>query len=188
MASTHIHLAIAKRYLEKHGHEIADKKAFCDGNILPDYEKAKANSHYGNRSETKDLLKRHQEKVSPQNFLQKNSLDSDLNRGIFLHLHTDWNYYNNFLSHDYLKNIEFSQLIKDNCRTWNEHESYLDTKHKGLLNLISMRDQVEMAQKTWRREDSQTGNLQFATKDLDAFIEKMSDVSISDLATHYTTA
>jgi len=147
MASTYTHLAIVKRYLEKYGHEIADPIAFCDGNVLPDFAENIDISHYGSRAEKKDLLKRHREKVSPQKFLQMNTLDNDLNRGIFLHLHTDWNYYNDFLSHDYLINIELPKLKKDNHRTWNEVDTHLNKKHEGLLGLTTMKEQIEKAKK-----------------------------------------
>ena len=45
MPSHQIHLAIAKRYIEKH--EVEDKEAFIEGSIAPDFVKPKTNLKRG---------------------------------------------------------------------------------------------------------------------------------------------
>lgn len=101
MAGYVIHLAIAKKYLEKN--DIKDKDAFLSGVIMPDLLD-KRSSHYGENTSNPNL----------NEFLKANSLDSDYNKGYFLHLVTDYLFYNKFLSrfsediyHDYNKLNEF---------------------------------------------------------------------------------
>ena len=68
MAGYVIHLAIAKKYLEKN--DIKDKDAFLSGVIMPDLLD-KRSSHYGENTSNPNL----------NEFLKANSLDSDYNKG-----------------------------------------------------------------------------------------------------------
>ena len=79
-----IHLAIAKKHFEKN--DIKNQNEFLKGAISPDLLD-KSISHYGESSSSPDFNK----------FLETNSLDSEYNQGYFLHLITDYLFYNKFL-------------------------------------------------------------------------------------------
>ena len=79
-----IHIAIGKQYAQKN--KITDLNDFIKGIIMPDLLD-KRTSHYGNDSSCPNLKK----------FLAENNLDSDYNKGYFLHLITDYLFYNKFL-------------------------------------------------------------------------------------------
>lgn len=84
-----IHLATANEYIRKHKDEIKNKEDFFKGCIAPD-ETDKENkkvTHYGNGSDQVELRK----------YLQSNNLDSDYQKGYFLHLITDYIFYNKLL-------------------------------------------------------------------------------------------
>ena len=81
MPSQIIHLAIAKKYMQKHPGVIKDEQAFIDGNILPDLNPDKAVSHCGIRREMHNLVKRNQEKVNPQKFAETHDMSLELNQG-----------------------------------------------------------------------------------------------------------
>lgn len=84
-----IHLATANEYIRKHKNEIKNKEDFFKGCIAPD-ETDKENkkvTHYGNGSDQVELRK----------YLQSNNLDSDYQKGYFLHLITDYIFYNKLL-------------------------------------------------------------------------------------------
>lgn len=84
-----IHLATANEYIRKHKDEIYNKEEFFKGCIAPD-ETDKENkkvTHYGNGSDQVELRK----------YLQNNNLDSDYKKGYFLHLITDYIFYNKLL-------------------------------------------------------------------------------------------
>lgn len=92
-----IHLAIGEKYAKKNN--IQDKKGFINGIIKPDLiEKEK--SHYLDENGNLKL----------EEFLKEIPLDTDYNKGYFLHLVTDYLFYNKFLQdfseeiyHDYNK-------------------------------------------------------------------------------------
>lgn len=81
-----IHIAVAKEYLKKHNNNEYDDE-FIKGNILPDLTDDKTKTHYG-KSPTYTNLKE---------FLLHNKLNNSLNKGIFLHLITDYLFYNYYL-------------------------------------------------------------------------------------------
>lgn len=92
-----IHLAIGEKYAKKNN--IQDKRAFIEGLIKPDLIE-KQESHYLDENGIPKL----------EEFLKNASLDNDYNKGYFLHLVTDYLFYNKFLQgfseeiyHDYNK-------------------------------------------------------------------------------------
>lgn len=84
-----IHLAVAKVYSIKHIKDINNYESFIDGVIFPDSVSDKSVTHYGIESS----------KVNLKAFLEKNEIDNDYNKGYFLHLVTDYIFYNKFLEY-----------------------------------------------------------------------------------------
>ena len=80
-----IHLAVAKVYEKKYG--IKDIKKFEQGVIAPDQNKNKLISHYGPDSSHPGLEK----------FLSQKGIEDEFDEGYFLHLVTDYLFYNKFL-------------------------------------------------------------------------------------------
>lgn len=80
-----IHLAVGKVYL-KHN-QIEDVAQFEEGIIAPDLSSDKSKSHYGQFSSSPDLNK----------FINEKGIDSSYLEGYFLHLLTDYLFYNRFL-------------------------------------------------------------------------------------------
>ena len=87
MAGYIIHLAVGEEYIQKHKSEIKNYNDFMDGIIFPDSVSDKSITHYGAKSSKTNLKK----------FLLENDIDSDYNKGYFLHLITDYIFYNKFL-------------------------------------------------------------------------------------------
>ena len=94
MASFNIHLAIAIKYLEKN--KIKDIVSFFKGNIDPDLVRDKEESHYSIRADKDNLVKYLSTKIGLINFIKSNNIDKDYNKGIFLHLITDYVFFNYF--------------------------------------------------------------------------------------------
>lgn len=84
MPSYVIHLAVAEEYLRKNKKEKVEYEQFIKGVIYPDSTTDKSQTHYGRCSSESNLFK----------FLQENELESSFNRGYFLHLLTDYLFYN----------------------------------------------------------------------------------------------
>lgn len=81
-----IHLAVGKVYSQNN--KIEDLKSFEKGIIDPDMSKNKAESHYGPYSSQPGL----------NQFIQINGISGSYNEGYFLHLVTDYLFYNKFLN------------------------------------------------------------------------------------------
>lgn len=85
MAGYVIHIAIAQEYLRKNNKEY--NRDFIKGAILPDLTNDKSKTHYG-KSPSYTNLKR---------FLLENEIKSDIDKGIFIHLITDYLFYNYYI-------------------------------------------------------------------------------------------
>ena len=89
MAGYVIHLAVAESYIKKHEGDIKDYNKFIEGVIFPDSVSDKSITHYGEKSSKTDL----------KAFLEDNKIDNDYNKGYFLHLVTDYIFYNKLLKY-----------------------------------------------------------------------------------------
>lgn len=112
MPGIHIHLAIAKQYLKKHP-EIKNISSFYKGNVNADFCKDKNKSHYTIVTPREDLVDYLQNKVHIYPFLQATSLNTDYEKGMFLHLITDKKFYTEFLDKEYLLTTTYSDYIND---------------------------------------------------------------------------
>ena len=89
MAGYVIHLAVAEEYIKKHPEDIKNYNEFIGGIIFPDGVSDKSITHYGYKSS----------KVNLKSFLEQNEINNDHNKGYFLHLITDYIFYNKFLTY-----------------------------------------------------------------------------------------
>ena len=87
MAGYVIHLAVAEAYKDKHINDIKNYEDFIKGVIFPDSVSDKSLTHYGEKSS----------KVNLKEFLRENEIDNEYNKRYFLHLVTDYIFYNKFL-------------------------------------------------------------------------------------------
>ena len=97
-----IHLAVGKVYSQNN--EINDLERFKEGIIAPDIEEDKSKSHYGPYSSSPGL----------NEFLEKQGITDSYNEGYFLHLLTDYLFYNKYLE-------KWEQSIYDDYDIINEN-------------------------------------------------------------------
>ena len=183
MASIFTHLAIAKRFLEKHPGAIKDVGAFYDGNIQPDLCDDKEKSHYGKRRDDADVLTFHKEKVGVDAFRHQNSIDNDFVRGKLLHLMTDYEFYNNFLDKS-LRTVTREEFSKNNIYTSDYYDEYLAGKYGVTIGMTSLEKEFDETNAKWRQKDLErwgtthpVGKLLFSAQELDGFIERMASVT-----------
>lgn len=74
---------------KKHPEDIQDYNQFIEGVIFPDSVSDKSMTHYGEKSS----------KVHLNYFLAERELEEDFDKGYFLHLVTDYIFYNKFLDY-----------------------------------------------------------------------------------------
>lgn len=87
MAGYVIHIAVAQEYLKKHSKIQENENEFIKGVIYPDSVSDKSLTHYGKKSS----------KVILKDFLSENDINTSFKRGYFLHLVTDYLFYNKYL-------------------------------------------------------------------------------------------
>lgn len=82
-----IHLAVANEYIRKNKNAIKDKEQFILGTMTPDFVADKSETHYGPQSSQTSLRK----------YLEENEINTDFDKGYFLHLITDFIFYNKII-------------------------------------------------------------------------------------------
>ena len=125
MAGYVIHLAVAEEYKKNYPEDIDNYDEYIKGVIFPDSVTDKSLTHYGVKSS----------KVNLKAFLDANNIEDSYNKGYFLHLVTDYLFYNKFL--DY-----FSKDI------YNDY----DILNKTLIELFEVKIPEEVQDKVFYKE------------------------------------
>ena len=138
-----IHLAVANRYIEKHPEEIKDHNKFIEGVLSPDGVTDKSITHYGPKSS----------KVNLKLFLDDNKIDDDFNKGYFLHLVTDYLFYNRFL--DYFSKDIYNDYDILNKTLEEKYNVKIPEKVKGKVfhetgepKILNLESVIEFIEKT----------------------------------------
>lgn len=118
-----IHLAVGKVYQQNN--EIIDVESFEKGIIAPDLSKDKGKSHYGEYSSNPDL----------DRYLRERNITNEFDEGYFLHLVTDYLFYNKYLK-------KWDKFIYDDYDKLNNKliEKYRITIPKELLDVVKTKD------------------------------------------------
>lgn len=146
-----IHLAVANEYMRKNNEDIKDKTQFILGVIAPDSVKDKSETHYGPKSSQTSLRK----------YLETNEIDSDFDKGYFLHLITDFIFYNKVI--DTISNDIYNDY---------------DILNKYLIEKYN----VELPEKAKQHINFKVGKTKILSKEkAQEAIEKASDVNLLDI-------
>ena len=178
MASFNIHLAIAEKYLENHN-DIKNKKEFIKGIIIPDLSTNKRESHYSGIRDKSNVIEALRNKVLIEKFLKENKIDTDHDKGIFLHLLTDYLFFNDFFDKEYLQNISFEQFTKDLYYSYDITNDYIENKYK--IDFGEFKEEIEENVKNSNNKASyhkqkETNIIPFDK--LDKFIEEVSKIDL----------
>lgn len=111
MASSAIHLAVAKKYLRNNNKNITD--AFLKGTLEPDTVEDKGLSHYTNKYRGKDNVSHVENKVNLYAFLKEHESLDDFHMGWFLHLVTDYLFFSECFTTEYLLGTTYEEFCKD---------------------------------------------------------------------------
>ena len=87
MAGYVIHLAVGEEYIRNFPGKISNYERFIEGIVAPDDVKDKSLTHYGPKSS----------EVNLKAFFKDRDIEDDFNKGYFVHLVTDYLFYNKFL-------------------------------------------------------------------------------------------
>ncbi len=188
MPGFNIHLAIGKKYLEKikidNRDNIKNEKAFLDGIIAPDLVENKKISHYTGDTNTENLEKYLKEKVRLKLFLKENKVETDFEKGVFIHLLTDYLFFNKFFDKEYIRNITYHEFVLELYYSYGLSNDYLEKKYN--IDLKEYGDKlIKNIEENNKKKNIDKGELANRCKiipneALDRFIDKISDLNIYD--------
>lgn len=152
MAGYVIHLAVAEVYKRKHPEDIKKYDKFIEGVIFPDSVSDKSITHYGEKSS----------KVNLKSFLEENEINDDYSKGYFLHLVTDYIFYNKLLE----------------CFSKDIYNDY-DVLNKRLQEKFEVKIPENIKKDVFYKEGEETKilNLEKVIK----FIEEVSDYKLDEI-------
>lgn len=179
MASFHIHLAISNKFAEKN--KITDNIAFFQGTMDPDITENKDISHYTGSKNKSNLNNYLKQKVRLYEYLKQNNIDSDYQKAVFLHLITDYLFYNHFLDKEYIYKTSYQDYIRDLYYSYNVISIYLINKYK-----LDFKDYNKKISKNihFYRKKRNVNNFEQSINiipfdKLDIFIEEVSSIDIN---------
>ncbi|MBR3613630.1 MAG: zinc dependent phospholipase C family protein [Clostridia bacterium] len=179
MPSFNIHLAVAVKFSEKNN--IENKEDFYMGSIAPDLVKDKSISHYTGMRDKNHLRQYVFEKVRLNEFLKENKVETDYEKGVFLHLATDFIFYQEFLSDEYLEDIGYDEMIQDLYYSYRISNPYLEEKYNiHSLNLDDVMNNNIKQTLTRMHVDNTKGNNLLPEDKMDRFINKMAKLNIEN--------
>lgn len=127
MASLAMHLAIAKKYLEKHNN--LNYREFIKGTFYPDAEANSIKLHYPKNSIMSKFAIGVYDKVNLYAFLIEHSTLNDFELGYFLHLVTDYLFFHECFDSNYLAKTNREEFYQELYHSYDCLDSYLFTKY-----------------------------------------------------------
>lgn len=145
-----VHIAIAQEYLKKHEKDFSQD--FILGVIAPDFTDDKSRTHYGKSPAYTNL----------GSFLKNNEINSYFQQGYFLHLVTDYLFYNY-----YVENFKKPQIYDD-----------YDFTNEFLINKYNVTLPEQVKDKVFFKSGNpQILTLPFACK----FIDEISSLTLEEI-------
>ncbi len=132
MASSTIHLAIAKKFLEKKDY---NREEFLKGALFPDTVKNKDITHYTDLNRGKDNISHLRGKVNLYSFLLAHNSLTDFERGWFVHLVADYLFFDECFTAQYLLTHSYEEFRRDLYFAYDSLNKYIANKYS-----ISMED------------------------------------------------
>lgn len=111
MASSAIHLAIAKKYMEKN--KVKNPEKFLAGTLYPDACEDNDKSHYTDIDRGSDNISHIRGKVNLFQFLENHETLDDFELGWFLHLVTDYLFFEDCFDEEYLRKNSYKKFCED---------------------------------------------------------------------------
>ena len=176
-----MHLAVAKKYLEKHPEE--NKEDFILGTIAPDINMPNINGyingvtddknshHFGLNFKTEDIIEYMKKKVDFNLFFQSNDIDTSFLRAYFLHLLCDYRFFGEYVTDERLVGLSFMDAVKIGFNDYDLITPILISKYnlevpEQIKDIVSKKGE---------------GNLNLLNEELVyRFIDEMADVNLEN--------
>ena len=169
MACLAMHLAIAKKYLDNNPNE--NEEAFVKGAYLPDVADDKILSHYGIRMPIKRVKDMLDSKVDIVECAKSTNLKDDLSKAVFLHLTTDYLFYN----------FVYTPSLESKSPEQIKNMMYQD--YDFVTNHVIKNYNIVIPQEVSHIVKSKEGNIDsmfFNTQQIDRFVELTSKLNLKN--------
>ncbi len=179
MPSFNIHLSIAKRYIDKN--QIENKDEFIRGIVAPDLAEDDDKAHYSGYRDKNDILNALKNKVQLDKYLEENSIESTYDKGVFLHLITDYLFFTDFFNEKYLLKTGYKDFCKDLYYSYDICNQYLEDKYQIYYGNYKekIENNIKKDNKEKEVDNSKRTNI-LPYEKLDEFIEKVSSIDIEE--------
>lgn len=182
MPGLNIHFAIGNRYLQKNN--IKDKNLFYEGLAKPDLESNSKDSHYSGIQNKNDLVDYLENKVLLNKYLEFNDIDSDYKIGEFLHLVTDYLFFNQFIDKNYLNKVSYERFRKDLYYSYDIFDSQLSNKYQ--VDYGKLKKKIDDCIKERKKQSDYVSKEYYnilSEDKIDEFIEYVADIDLQRYAT-----
>lgn len=122
-----IHLAIAKKYLERHPN--LDYQKVIDGTLYPDADEDNDKTHYTDKNRGSDNVSHVRGKVNLYAFLEEHPTLNDFELGWFLHLVTDYLFFEECFATEYLMSKSYEEFCKELYHAYYCVNLYMEEKY-----------------------------------------------------------
>ena len=178
MPGFNIHLAIGNKYLKNN--KIKNKREFFKGIVYPDLVSDKSISHFSLPKDYNDLYKSLKNKVNLKDFINNSKINTDYEKGVFLHIITDYLFYNEFFDEDYLKNTNYRKFKNDYYYSLGLSDPYIKKKYKVKYNVY--RKEILKKLSKFKNYNYMNDSTNIINLDkIDLFIDYVSKINIDNL-------
>lgn len=176
MASSAIHLAVAKKYLEQH--KDLDYKKVLDGTLYPDTTEDNDISHYTNKNRGSDNVSHVRGKVDLYAFLLEHETLDDYHIGWFLHLITDYLFFDECFTTEYLLSRDYKVFCEELYFAYKCLNLYLTDKYDIKISDYEAHPQeyypgIPYQDCILSKEDMDKFIIRVSSIDLEKYIEKI---------------
>ena len=170
MASYAIHLAISELYLKKHSDE--NYEDFITGTIDVDDAEDRIKSHYTGDTDKSNLKRFLTQKVLLGDYVKANSIGTSYDRGYFLHLLTDYYFYNSYFDEAWINSTEYPEFKRILYHDYHILNGYWTPKY-------NLKYPSRLKQSDYSAEEGVTEVL--TPESIDQFIAFMSEIDLDKI-------
>lgn len=173
MASSAMHLAIVKKYLEKNKDKNFDYKKVMAGTLYPDATNDKDKTHYTMVNRGDNNVTHLASKVDLYAFLKEHEVLDSFELGWFIHLIADYLFFSECFTEEYLLSHTYEQFRSDLYFAYDCLGKYLSEKYE-----LTIEDYENYTSEYY--EGSYYQESIFSKDLIDSFIERVSSVNIEE--------
>lgn len=175
MPSLMLHLVIGEKYIKNNN--IKNAEEFLKGCLAPDFAKDKCQSHFGKKLPAKNFTDITLRKTDLYEICKNIKLDSDYNKGVFLHLVTDDFFYKTYM----LREMKKYKLIEQMPLEVAHQELYQEYNRLAYyLYKTNCPEYLQLLPELGKQYE-QNKMKYFTEKDIDVIIEAMSNIDLQEI-------